>query len=257
MLYLLKSTEIEYVKCFSEYSEDTKTIRFWDDNLTDMYAHNFTYIKESAGHNEILEIILREIERRKQEGREFLQIVTDLHIDNNMVNGLPFISEVTRLDYMCISTNKYKNLNGNSDCRVCEAVIPKMLEDGIQVDIMASTPSMGSDFAVRRIARKVQIYKDPSKHLKFFVCYHDSTPVGNCELFVNGSAAKIEDFDILEQYQRRGFGTSVLKHLIEQSILMGAETAYVITDSEDTAKEMYRKCGFNKVSEKTELFFRL
>jgi len=68
---------------------------------------------------------------------------------------------------------------------------------------------------------------------------------------------RIEDFDILQKYQRKGFGTSVLKHLLEEARANCVEFVYLITDSGDTAKEMYKKCGFKKAGEKTELFFDL
>jgi len=35
----------------------------------------------------------------------------------------------------------------------------------------------------------------------------------------------------------------------------GIEEAYLITDSDDTAKDMYKKCGFSKIGEKTELHY--
>jgi spore maturation protein CgeE len=37
----------------------------------------------------------------------------------------------------------------------------------------------------------------------------------------------------------------------------GVKIAYLITDSDDTAKDMYTKCGFTKVWQKTILFFKL
>jgi len=74
---------------------------------------------------------------------------------------------------------------------------------------------------------------------------------------IDGNIAKIEDFDILEEYQRKGFGTSVLKHLLMEANKSNVELGYLITESDDTAKDMYKKCGLRKVGEKNELFFKL
>ncbi|WP_124998518.1 GNAT family N-acetyltransferase [Clostridium tagluense] len=62
---------------------------------------------------------------------------------------------------------------------------------------------------------------------------------------------------MLEKYQRKGFGTSVLKELLKRCSDFGAETVYVLTDSEYTAKEMYKKCGFLKIGAKTILNFTI
>lgn len=93
--------------------------------------------------------------------------------------------------------------------------------------------------------------------LDMHVCYHKGEPIGNCELFINGTVAKIEDFDILDAYQRKGFGTSVLKHLVRKAQGQGAEWVYLITDDAETAKEMYVKSGLVLAGQKTQLHFSL
>ncbi len=46
MLKDLISTEIVYVKKFTDYFEDEDVIQFRDYSLKDMRAHNFTYLKK-------------------------------------------------------------------------------------------------------------------------------------------------------------------------------------------------------------------
>ncbi len=255
MINSLINTELEYVKCFSQYYEDENIIRFWDENLEDMYCHNFTFLKDRDNKDEILEIILEEIKLRKKQNKKFLQIEANFSIDNEIISQLSLKPERTRLDYMYISPTKYNSLKGNNDCIIKEVKSPEILKDGIKVDILANAPDMGEEFAKRRIDRKVQIYRNSNKNVNLFICYHNDIPIGNCEFFINKNIAKMEDFDILEKYQRNGFGTSVLKHLLQQSDKLELKTAYVITDSEDTAKDMYRKCGFSKIGQKTVLLF--
>jgi spore maturation protein CgeE len=54
-----------------------------------------------------------------------------------------------------------------------------------------------------------------------------------------------------------GFGTSLLKYLLEEAKDNSVKFVYLITDSGDTAKDMYKNCGFKRAGEKTELFFNL
>ncbi len=74
---------------------------------------------------------------------------------------------------------------------------------------------------------------------------------------LNDKIAKLEDFDIYEKYQRMEFGTSVVEYLLNEAKQNNSEIMYLITDSDDTAKDMYTKCGFKKAGQKTELFFNL
>ncbi len=75
-------------------------------------------------------------------------------------------------------------------------------------------------------------------------------------LFIKDGISKIEDFDILEEYQRQGYGTSVLRRLLEESGSSNMDFAYLTTDNADTAKEMYKKCGFSIEGIMTSLLFR-
>ena len=77
---------------------------------------------------------------------------------------------------------------------------------------MHNQSAMGAEFARTRIYRKLEVYKQ-----------------------------------LLQDYQKKGFRTSVLKHLLEEAKAKCVDFAYLITDSGYTAKEMYEKCNFKKV----------
>lgn len=159
---------------------------------------------------------------------------------------------------MFINSNQYHHLNGNTQCIIKEANTKEILEAGITADFLANEENMG-EFAKLRIKRKAQIYQLPNSSIHFYVCFYHNVAIGTCEMMIdeNNKIAKIEDFDILKAYQRKGFGTSVLKYLLEIAFKKACNNVYLITDSEDTAKEMYKKCGFTKIGEKYELFFQL
>lgn len=257
MLNKLYATEIEYTKCFSEYFETDNYIKFWDDNLTDMWGHNYTYVKQNMAKDDLKDFILREIEQGRNEKKSFFRVEANFPIEDSVYKSLPINPTILKYDYMYISPESYSLLKGNENCVIKNATAPKVLEDGIKADLIISSPAMGEDFANRRIHRKAKVYSDPNVNLDLYVCYHKDKPIGNCELFINGNISKIEEFSVMDEYQKKGFGTSVIKHLLKQSKVSNVEIAYLITDNADTAKEMYNKCGFTKVGEKFELFFSL
>ena len=250
-------TEIVYVKKFTENYEDNEIIRFYDDKLPDMYMHNFTLIKNGVCKEKFRKIILDELEKRKKEKAGFLRVEFNFSIPNDFINDFPVTAEVSKYDYMYIDPKVNYSLGVKEGCTIKKALSDNVMKEGIEVDILANQSAMGTEFAKKRIDRKVEVYKQPDSNLNLYVCYYNGEAVGNCEFMVSDGVAKIEDFDILEKYQRSGFGTSVIKHLLEEAKKDGAHIVYLITDGGDTAKEMYIKCGFKKLGEKTELFFDL
>ena len=260
MLNLLEKiyhTEIEYVKLFSQSYESDHIIRFCDESIPDMYTHNFVLIKNDYGIDKTKEIILTELAERKKEGCNFLRVEFNFPLENKLLNKLPIKPQIQKYDYMYIDPHEAGELIGNQVGIVRKATSQAVLNDGIEVDILANEPIMGKDFATRRIHRKSEVYRRSNMNLNLYVCYYKETPIGNCEFMLNNGIVKIEDFDILKKYQRMGFGTSVIKHLLNEAKQKEVDTVYLVTDNEDTAKQMYTKCGFKKAGEKIELFFDL
>lgn len=257
MLSKFLSTEIEYIKKFTENHEDEEIIRFYDNSLPDMYMHNFIFIKKDICENSFRKIVIEELENRKNQNADFLRIEFNFSINHDVIRNLPLIPQVTKYDYMYIAPEMSDSLSGNEECVIKEALSTEVLNEGMEVDILANQSGMGAEFAKKRIYRKSEVYRQRNSNLSLYVCYHNDMPIGNCEFMVNNDIAKIEDFDIVKNYQRKGFGTSLLKYLLEKGKEHNIEFAYLITDSEDTAKEMYKKCGFKTIGQKTELFFDL
>lgn len=251
------STDIIYTKKFSKNYENNEIIRFYDNNLRDMYMHNFTLIKNSVSKDNFRKIIIEELEKRKVENDKFLRIEFNFAIEIDFINKLPVIPIVTKYDYMYINPQICDYLKSNKDSSITKALSKRVLKAGIEVDILANQAAMGREFARKRIYRKSEVYKQYNSNLDLYVCNYNGISIGKCEFMLNNDIAKIEDFDILENYQRKGLGTSVIKYLLEEAKVHCVKSVYLITDSGDSAKEMYRKCGFKKAGEKTELFFDL
>jgi spore maturation protein CgeE len=66
-------------------------------------------------------------------------------------------------------------------------------------------------------------------------------------LFTHKGIAKIEDFSVIPMHQRKGYGTTILKALLDAAIKEDSHTIYLVTDEDDTAKEMYKRIGFSKI----------
>ena len=248
--------EISYSKCFSDCYEDRDVLRFCDSSLPDMYDHNFTYVKNHLDSRRIFELINHEISLRTSENQNFCKILFDFPMDDMLPAMFASKPEVSRLGIYTLCTNSYSNLNGNDSCCIKKIDNPKTAEDKLYYDLLLDEDRLGEDFCRRRAIVRGKVYLNNGS-VGAYICYHDDVPVGTCELYFHNSVAKIEDFTVLPHEQRKKYGTSILKHLITLAYENKVKAIYLVTDEDDTAKDMYRKFGFEKTNEMTEMFFML
>jgi spore maturation protein CgeE len=130
-----------------------------------------------------------------------------------------------------------------------------LVEDNLFCDLQHDEEALGRDFCERRAYRRGKIYVS-AEGVNSYNCYHDGTIVGKCDMFIDDGVAKIEEFAVIPIYQRKGYGTTILKYLINVAMEAQCHTIYLVADEEDTPKDMYLRIGFTKVGDRTDLLFR-
>lgn len=249
-------TELKYVRCFSDYIEEKKSITLKDSKLLDMYMHNFIFLKELMSKNELKSFIQNKLDEAQRGKQEYLHIMMNYGIQWHDLNDIIPEPDITEYCYMSIKPKDFNKLKMKKDCFVRKADTFEILMDGNSADIQANKANMGEEFARKRMKRKIEEYKN-NPNLNLYVCYKGDIPIGKCELLIEDGIAKIEDFDIIEEYKKQGYGTSVVHKLLEVSFIENVNIAYLITDYFDTAKDMYKKCGFSICGIKTSILFNL
>lgn len=251
----LLDCEMAYYQCFSESEESDATIRFVDEKLLDMYDHNYTYVKEKLEEKRLEAIINEEVNRSKREEKTFCKF--DLPYMPNEIHEVDGIApEVSRLGIYEFLSEDTSHLNGNDECVMKQIVNEEVLDDLVFLDLIHDRERLGEDFCKRRAYRRGRVYLKEGG-VDSYICYHEGRPVGNVDLFIYNGMAKIEDFAVIPSEQRKGYGTAMIKYLIDLAKSKGVKRIYLVTDEEDTAKEMYRKLGFEKLGEKVEIFYYL
>lgn len=256
MINCLINSDLEYIRCFSEEVQEEYCYRFWDYKLEEMYANNITVLKGKVSNDEIIRIIKSEIEQRIRTNKEFLVVELSGRVSKEVLRAIkirPTI--VNRLDYMIIDTKNYYNISSNKECDVKRVVSEDEYKDLIDLSILDNGPFMGEKFSRDRINRKTLVFKEEKYGVWPYICYANNIAVGTCEMFIKDKIAKIEDFGILEEYQRSGYGTTMIKYMLMEANKNGVDSAYIVTESNDTAKYMYSKCGFSKIGEKTQILY--
>lgn len=256
MIDYLIDSDLEYIRCFSEELEKEQILRFSDCKLEEMYANNITVLKESFSNENMVKIINKEIKERKKAHKRFLVVELQGRITKDVLRAIKIKPTlISELDYMIIDTKKYKGLKCNPDCQFIKVNSEDEYKKLVDFSILDNAPYMGKAFSRDRINRKVLVYKEKNKGIYSYLCYNNNIAVGSCEMFIKGKIAKIEDFGVLQSYQKKGYGTTMIKHLLMEANEKGLTFAYVVTDSNDTARNMYKKCGFLKVGEKTQILY--
>ncbi|MGL4107640.1 GNAT family N-acetyltransferase [Clostridium sp. LP20] len=253
-----KNVEIEYIRSFSKELKTEKFNRFWDENGENIYANNITIIKDELSAEEIVEIVSNEIDYRKKLRKGFCIVEIYNNDIKKILRGInQKVSSIDKFDYMSVETIKYKELNSRSDYSISEVKTNDDYKKLEELSIKDNTSTMGRPYSRYRINRKINAYKDDSNSLKVFLCARDRIAIGSLEFLKHNEFVKIEDFGFLKKYRNQGYGTSFLRDILKHAYENNIKYAYVITDSKDTAKNMYAKCGFKKIGEKTQLIFDL
>lgn len=257
MLDSIIKAEEKYVASYCNEEDFGDYKRYNDDLIKDMYSHNFILIDKDVEEERIHQIISQEIKDRKSKGHGFLRVVSHSKISKEFLIQFKQLSESESYVYYGRQTETYSQLSQKENVKVVRVTDDLTAEHGRCVDIAANYTFMTMEFAIRRIDRNMKVYRDEKKPIDLYVCYDGIEPVGNCELMIGDDIAKIEDFDILEMHQKKGYGTCVLRDLFARCYRKGIPYAYLVTDEGDTAKHMYEKCGMSLVGGRIELMFRL
>jgi len=247
--------ELQYTKCFSEFVENGNIVRFHDNQLMDMYYHNYTYVYNSNEGKSLKQIIEKEIGLRIFEKSNYCNILLDDVVSKPFWISDKYKAEISTKGFYSLDISCVDKLFMISGCEIKRVVSQAMIDDILFCNLENDEEALGKDFCTRRCYRRGQVYLS-DKGVNSYVCYHDGNIIGNCDLFIYNDVAKIEDFSVLDKYQRKGYGTTILKVLIDIALKAGCKTIYLNTYEDETAKEMYMKNGFYKIGESCDLLFR-
>jgi len=252
----IKNCEKKYVEYFSKTDEQEDFIRFRDESLPDMYHHNYTWIKNAKDDLALIQLIESEIEYSKNENKDFCLIKCHIPISELVITSLSPNCEVSRIGHYLFDEREFSNINPVKDCHVLKVDNQKMVDDILFLDLESDEEVLGKDFCTRRVYRRKDVYLS-NEGVGSYICYDNNEIIGRCDMLIYEDTAKIEDFYVSPQKQRKGYGTAILKKLIEIAKNKNVSIIYLVTDEDDTAKEMYTKIGFSKIYELPELLFKL
>jgi|GEM_PF-641040 len=250
-LAALRRIENEYLQYFAVAEEHEHFIRFSDLQLPSMYSHNCFVLKDTLTETEFhtqIEALFADAQEH-----DVAHLYIALHPNHAFAMNAweAEIFELSSLLYMTVNFDEYLGCKPNSACLVYEVTTPSLLQDAMLCDIVASLMDgeehVDYGFAHQRAARKRPLFEQHAPVLSHYVAYLDTIPVGKCEVSLHDDILRPESFSVVTGYQRKGIGTALLNKIVEDGKIRGCKEMFVVTDPSDTAKNMYKKMGFQTI----------
>ena len=234
--YILKM-EIKYLSLFSNQKQMTGGIRFQDDQQKDKYSHNLMMLhKDKVSLSELIDY----------EQKQCVEGFVNFRFE-----------DTTDVSYQFLETYK-KSIYGYYAAKIDELNIQvKNQADIKRVDPFNSNDffeflhqedlEFGLSYAIGNVQRQKEVLQENQHRYIFLRLLHEQKVIGHINTFIDGNTAKIDEFYVIEDYQKKGFGSALMFQIIDLLKTNKVENVYLVTDLEDTAKQLYERYGFKLV----------
>ena len=212
--------------CKIEINDDF--IKYSDDIQFDKYYHNFYKINNEN-------IIDKIIEDNKD--KSFLCIEYDEPIKrlgfDEIDDNIDMAAFLKALDINNKEIGKVNIVDDNNINLVYEFIYNDSLK-------------YGSDYSKKNSDR---IINDINNNLsRAFIILNNEEIIGFVNTYFENDICQLEDFFVLEKYQRLGYGSQLFNYVVNYYINLGYNMAVLTADNEDTPKDMYSKWGFIEIN---------
>lgn len=209
-----------------------------------MYDYNFMRLKYQPTLEEfkLIEKILLEFHEDMEMDHVKFYWPEDLGFTEPIVDYLSNNGYgIEILELYAIEPKDFIPSNGNSAVTV-ELVTEETLEDFKQINRIQDV-NISKTFAEQKKELYDQDYDDSA--VQQVIAYLNDTPVGSVDLLIKEETIEIDNFFVLNEYQRQGIGTEIQKFVME---IAGSRTVILVADAEDTPKDMYLKQNYTYLS---------
>ena len=236
----------DYYRCYAgeeliTYAEE-KVRRFRDEELPDMYMHNFTAV---YGLTEavISRLWEEETDRAFRLGRDFFNLFYWGSTPVSLPQVKTGAAEPSHYVYMKGPARELTDQLQADGCNIARASTQQHYDDYGAFDIKVNGGNFGSDFCRRRSRHKSKVFAE-NTNLFLYLCYVKDQLAGVCEWFHHQETGlvKIEDFTVDPAMRGQGVGSAMLKQMITDAKRAGAGDLYLITEADNmAAQKLYQR----------------
>ncbi|MRX71718.1 GNAT family N-acetyltransferase [Bacillus lacus] len=242
----IEQTEDLYFQLFCEKKNYPGYCSYSDKQLKDMFSHQFLRVCSYPDKDHLYTLLQ---EAPCILGTEFthVKLPSTMWLGPRVTDTLSQKGYLLDLDLVYAIQTSELSLNEVRDETPDDK--KKAMKDAWSVMYEYDAFHHGAFFARSKLQRKQPYYLNET--ILLFACYENGKPVGSTELFWSREhkTAKLEELSVLDDYQGRGFGSSLVKKAIREAGKLGISTVYLVTSQSDGAQYFYEKLGFSKVKE--------
>lgn len=230
------------------YAKDDVVWHYYDPVVPSRYGSNFMIFKQMPS--------LSTFQQYEARQHDFHQHHDMSHLRFLFPEGETFSKELqTYLEnraYTIGTLELYAILPIEFQGRKNDDVTVKIVDESLIAPFLAVQYEMdlvhGEAFATEKQTFLKQQFTDSC--VQFIVGMIDDTIVGVMTLFIADDTVELDSFEVKEQYQRRGIG-STMQHVVME--LYTDRMILLVADGEDTAREMYQRQGYHFCSARYEI----
>lgn len=256
MLEKLRGIEDAYMELLCEKESTGSTDIYSNSFVHEIYAWNFTLVKKLTSEEDIKFYVTKHLSDMKKNGMTFFKTVfhPNIKLSQEFLAWAAMTGfEISKINYMIAPKEFDIHLKNDPACVIKQAETAEEIQMGVECAMKFDEPRMGFELARKKWEKKRTLYLN--KSMVFYICYVDECPIGHCDRFEKDSVVKFEEFTVLNEYQGMGYGSKMLKKMIDDENKQCNRSVYVVTDAEGEDHNIYYKFGFDLVGEETELFF--
>lgn len=253
-LELLSTVNRKYLECFCRRGRDGFFVRYTDPALPDMYCHNFLSLKKAMNSRLLLKTLREKLDAAQTAGQPYFRL--ELAEDPALrPDAFPAGGEIEHDGIYVLSPRRAE--------AECWAFSPELsirpMTAQSEAGALAAVQTDGADgaeFCARRAERKTRVFVSGGK-CRNFLARRGQTPVGACELFEYGGAAKLEDLCVRPEFRHQKAASTLLRALALTALDDGCAVLTLTADENDTPKELYQALGFRKAAESWAITWKL
>lgn len=236
-MFKVKKNEENLVLLFSTPNKTNTYIRYNDDELKDMYDHNFF---EAQNIDEKLLFKFYEIKEERREGH--LKISSKCEEKCLKLHNFEEEILLTMLknDYDIFHIIEregliFKNLKEDN-----------IIDDIISLELLEYGEIYGRSFTIRKMHRYASKILEKNNGLNYHACYLGNLLVGYCYTYYDQGVVGLDGLLVRKEYRHQGIASTLLKYIANFYNC----PIYLHADEEESPRYLYEKLGF-KVIDKT------
>ncbi len=243
MYKYLQDMEMSYIELFSDKIEKPYGAMFEDSNQRDKHMHNILFVNNNRITPKEIQDYLDLTEQFGFSNIRFDMMEIPKHIDKKKYKITPYGYYVAALENIDITPKRHVKL----------LKVNPINDKEFYTFVFEDDKQFGLDYANNNHIRLKEVLLQHQHHFHFYKLIHEGQMIGHINVYYDEDIAKIDDFYVLEPYQRQGFGLAMLYQLLKDVKKRNILEVYLITSELEEAKYMYQHIGMKHVATYFEL----